>query len=89
LLVYKIKIAVFGLIMKFRNILRKEGENSDGKQFHQYRQSEQLPLTWNHRTQTNPRYNPMEIQVPHWDRHTNVAGLSRLTVCQPSLSVNM
>jgi hypothetical protein len=31
----------------------------------------------------------MEIQVPDWDRHTNVAGLFRLMVYQPSFSVNV
>jgi len=37
----------------------------------------------------SPRYNPMEIQVPDWDRHTNVVGLFRLTVYQPSFPVNV
>jgi hypothetical protein len=62
----------------------KESLNSDGQQFHQYQQYEQLPLTSNHWTQKKPQYVTLESHVPPWDKHKNVVGLNRLMGFQPS-----
>jgi hypothetical protein len=60
-------------------MLWKESLNSDGQQFHQYQQNEQLSLTFIQWTQKNPWHMTLEIQILDWDRHKTVAGLNWLS----------
>ena len=66
-------------------ILPKESLNSDGHQFHQYQQKEQLPLIGTKlTTQIYPRHMMLEIQILAWDKHTHMVVLNRLMASQPS-----
>jgi len=54
--------------------------NSEGKQFHQFQENENPPVTSNYWTQKRPRhiYMTLEIQCLAWNRHKNVVELNRL-----------
>ena len=71
------------LEVEWSNYTHKEHFNIDGRQFHQYQQSEQSPLTLTHWTQKRLRHMTLEIQVLTWGMHTKKAGLTRLIRSQP------
>ena len=50
----------------------EESLNSDGQQFHQYQQMEQLPFYTTYWAYKIPRLMMLEIQMVAWDRHKNV-----------------